>query len=171
VSKDPGEDRSAGRSEPAKMPEWGIDERHKELYFDCMKMKRIPCCCCNACPLDPKYPRLTVDPEDPDQKCTLSRARRQAIAAKRPGSLKYGGLTVHEWKWRRAWERLPAKEKERRKAVLLEARGRLHRPIRGKNDELAGERVEIPQTAAVELERRRARFEAALTGGKSRRAG
>ncbi|MGQ9583751.1 MAG: hypothetical protein ACUVV6_09635, partial [Thermoplasmatota archaeon] len=117
------------------MPEWGIDDRHEEPYFDCLRMKRIPCCCVNACPLDPKYPRLEIYPEDPDQECKLSRSRRSAIAAKHPGLLKYGGLTVKEWRRQRAWARLPAEEKDRRKALLLQARARLHSKIRGKIDE------------------------------------
>ena len=139
-----GEDREAGRGEPAKMPGWKIDVRHREPYFECPRMKRIPCCSVNSCPLDFKYPRLTTEPGDPEQKCRLSRPKRLAIAAKHPGTLKYGGLTVHEWKWRRAWERLPAKEKERRRAVLLEARGRLHRPNGGKTDERTSGRVKTP---------------------------
>lgn len=162
---------------PTKMPEWGIDEQHREPYFECPKMKQIPCCCCNACPLDWKYPRLIVEPGDPDQKCTLSRPKRLAIAARHPDGLKYHGLTVTEWKWRRAWERLPAAEKERRKAVLIEARARLHRPNGGKIDEREAGRG-TPRTppveddkeleAAAELARQRARFEAALVEGRDR---
>lgn len=179
AGQEPGEGQSAGRSEPAKMPEWGIDDRHREPYFDCPKMKRIPCCSVNSCPLDPKYPRLTVEPEDPEQKCRLSRAKRKKLAAEHPGTLKFNGLTVKEWNWRRAWERLPAKEKERRKTVLLEARGRLHSQNGGKNDKLSAGRVEVPQSAGTEdpegqnatrdIERQRARFEAALSASRSKR--
>jgi hypothetical protein len=140
----PGEDRGAGNGKPVKVPEWGIDDRHREPYFDCPKMKRIPCCCCNACPLDPKYPILTVEPGDPDQKCRLSRPKRLAISANHPGTLKYHGYTVKEWNRHRAWERLSAREKERRRALLVEARARLHRPFGRKTDEQGAERGVYP---------------------------
>lgn len=103
-----------------KQPEWGVDEQHQEPYFDCPRMKVIPCCCCNACPLDPAYPKLEVLPEDPDQECKLSRSKRLAIAAKYPGVLKYEGNTVKEWNFRKAWEALSPEEKERRTAAISE---------------------------------------------------
>ena len=102
---------------------WGVDKDNREPYFDCPKMKRIPCCSCNECPLDPAYPEREVLPFDPEKRCTLSRRARVVISSRYPGVLRFNGQKPREKAGKDRWNRLSEEMKARKLSILKERKG------------------------------------------------
>jgi hypothetical protein len=60
---------------------------------------RFARCSVNRCPLHPAYPDLDTADGDAEKRCTLGKAPRLRLGA----GLRYEGLTVTEWKYRKNW--------------------------------------------------------------------
>jgi hypothetical protein len=68
-------------------------ERNAEPFHECPRFFR---CALNQCPLDAAMMKRVILAADHDQQCKAQRAAREAIAAKYPGLLPTGGLTLRE---------------------------------------------------------------------------
>ena len=78
-------------------------------------------CCINKCPLSRDFEKLNNSPIDPSkinkEKCTSKRIRKEIGNA---FGLKYGGMTAREYNGSKNWEKLTNKQKEIKKANLLQ---------------------------------------------------
>ncbi len=78
-------------------------------YHECPRYFQ---CNVNKCPLHPSYPRLVVDDEDRDHKCTLEKQVRFRIGTQYPDVLKWQGLTSREWTGKVKFESLSESERQ-----------------------------------------------------------
>ncbi len=81
-----------------------------------------PKCSVNNCPLYSKYPDMPVSEIDPETKCKAQKPTRMKIADEHPGILKFGGLTVKEYKRKIRRENRTAEEVERAKEKMARIR-------------------------------------------------
>ncbi len=85
-------------------------------------------CGVNRCPLDPLVVLRTVDPLDPEKRCTVSKPDRERffsrLTPQMQALLPYGGLFKAAWERREAGRRLQARltpEQRERQAATLRA--------------------------------------------------
>lgn len=82
--------------------------KNSEPFFQCPRYKK---CSVNNCPLNTSYPEGFVHGDDAEKQCTLSKAKRVAIAAKFPNVLKFGGMKQREFTAQKKWDNLSDEEK------------------------------------------------------------
>ena len=81
-----------------------------------------PKCSVNNCPLFTKYPDMPVSEIDPETKCKAQKPTRTEIAVNNPGILKFGGLTVKEYKRKTRRENRTVEEIEQAKEKMARIR-------------------------------------------------
>ncbi len=90
-----------------------------ELYSLCLSYEK---CSVNNCPLHSQYPDLSESDYDQETKCKAQKPTRIGIANKYAGILKFGGLTVKEYKRQTRRKNRTAEEIEKAKAKMARIR-------------------------------------------------